>query len=128
MIAMIGEARHRRSYVLTCRRHPQALFHNNTIRTIAPEYPGSSATDADCWSSPSVMATPCPPAWGLPHGFRAADSREDLRTRLRANLAAEEALREGRRLYAPIAAAVKRSLKRRRWRGVQLQKALFDFD
>src|SRR6185369_13359068 len=41
LLALIGEPRHRRSYVYDL-AHPTAgrtrLFHNNTVRTIAPEY------------------------------------------------------------------------------------------
>ena len=50
LIATIGEARHRRShlYDLTSLKRTR-LFHNNTVRTIAPEYVWAPAPTAPGW-------------------------------------------------------------------------------
>ena len=48
LLAMVGEPRHRRSFLydLDDRRRAHRLFHNNTVRTIAPEYQWAPAPTA----------------------------------------------------------------------------------
>ena len=86
------------------------LFHNNTIRTIAAEYewvPNRAGTKV------LIVAERDGDTVSPERGIYITDlttrvTREELRARLRVNLAAEEALRsKGKRLFAPIATAVK---------------------
>ena len=133
LLGVIGEARHRRSYVydLTSGRRTR-LFHNNTVRTIAPEYiwvPNRDGTrilisaerDGDTVS----------PARGVylvdlsrRIGVRA------LRSRIESNIEREEALiAKGAALFSPIAAAVKAVLADASVdRVFAYEKALYEFD
>lgn len=111
LVAVMGEARHRRVHhydVPTGRR--TKLFHNNTVRTIAPEYawvPSPDGTrlllvaerDGDTVS----------PERGV-YLLSLADTvtRDALRARLADNLAHELDLRaRGEAMFAPIAARVR---------------------
>jgi len=120
LLAAVGEPRHRRSYIYDLSGPPRTgssntgpsaiirkrLFHNNTVRTIAPEYlwvPNSDGTrvlivaerDGDTVSPErGVYLTDLSARVTLP----------ELRDRVAANLEAERALKElGRHLFAPIA-------------------------
>jgi hypothetical protein len=110
ILGLIGEPRHRRSYVYdpeSGRR--MRLFHNNTVRTIAPEYEWVPNRDA---TKVLIVAERDGDIVSLERGVYITDltrkiTRDELRARLQANLAAEEALRtRGRRAFAPLAAAV----------------------
>lgn len=110
LMALVGEARHRRSYLYdaeTGRR--MRLFHNNTIRTIAPEYEWAANRAG---TKVLIVAERDGDTVSPERGIYLTDlttrvTRDELRARLQASLAAEEALRAtGRRLFAPIAAAV----------------------
>ena len=138
---MIGEARHRRSYLYeaipgvdgspsTFRR--TRLFHNNTVRTIAPEYNWVAAGDG---SKLLVVAerdgdTVSPERGVYLMDLSARVSVADLKSRVAGNLAAERALRDtGKRLFAPIAADVVKVTKEiSAGRAYAHEKALFDFD
>jgi hypothetical protein len=133
LLGLIGEARHRRSYVYdpeSGRR--MRLFHNNTIRTIAPEYewvPNRAGTKV------LIVAERDGDTVSLERGVYITDlttrvTREELRVRLQASLAAEEALRnKGKRLFAPIASAVNAVLSEASTSRVfGYERALFDFD
>src|SRR4029453_19103579 len=103
----IGEARHRRSYIYdaeTGRR--MRLFHNNTIRTIAPEYewvPNRAGTKVLIVAERDGDPVSLERGVYIPH-LTTAVTREELRARVQASLAAEDALRtKGKRLFVPIA-------------------------
>ena len=134
---MIGEPRHRRSYRLRPRPsgdRARALFHNNTVRTIAPEYAWvaerrrQQAADRRRARRRHRLAR----ARRLPDRSRdEGHALQDLRARVAADLKAERALRaQGQRLFAPIAADVAdvSSAKRRPAASTRYEKALFDFD
>jgi hypothetical protein len=133
LLGLIGEARHRRSYIYdaeTGRR--MRLFHNNTIRTIAPEYewvPNRAGTKV------LIVAERDGDTVSLERGVYITDltarvTREELRRRLQANLAAEDALRsKGTRLFAPMASAVNAVVSEASTSRIfEYERALFDFD
>ena len=66
VLAMKGEARHRRSFLYSVASgEPVKLFHNNTLRTIAPEYEWVPTPDG---TAVLIVAdrsgTPCPRSGG----------------------------------------------------------------
>jgi hypothetical protein len=133
LLATIGEARHRRSYLydlpsMTRRR----LFHNNTVRTIAPEYAWAPSSDGTrlLIGAERDGDTVSPERGIYMVDLRRRVTREELRARVQANLDAERALgAKGRRLYAPIAAAVRSVVAEASVARVfGYEKALFDFD
>ena len=133
LLGMIGEARHRRShlYDLTAGTRTR-LFHNNTVRTIAPEYAWVPSPDG---RRLLIVAERDGDTVSVERGVYLVDTtrritRDELRARLKGNLAAEQSLRaKGRRLYAPIAAEVKRVTDEASVARVYAhEKALFDFD
>jgi hypothetical protein len=133
LLAVIGEPRHRRSYVydLASGRRMR-LFHNNTVRTIAPEYEWAANRDA---TKVLIVAERDGDTVSPQRGVYLTDlsvkiSRNELRTRLQNALAAEEALRaRGKRLFAPIAAAVGAVVPDASVSRIySYEKALFDFD
>lgn len=133
LIALMGEARHRRSQLYDLRDNSRKrIFHNNTIRTIAPEYEWVLSADA---SKLLVVAerdgdtvTPHRHLWMV--DLTSTVSVADLRTRVAAQLAAENALRaDGLRRFAPIAASVRAATAEVSTDRVYAhEKALFDFD
>ena len=141
LIGMVGEARHRRSYLYeaiagaeggpaTFRR--TRLFHNNTVRTIAPEYVWVAADDG---TKLLVIAERDGDTVSPERGVYLMDlstrvSVADLQARLAASLTAERALRDtGKRLFAPIAADVAKVTSTiSAGRAYAHEKALFDFD
>lgn len=141
LLAMIGEPRHRRSYVYqltpaTDSPVPaftrQRLFHNNTIRTVAPEYVWVPAGDG---SKLLIVAERDGDTVSPERGVYLVDlarkvSAADVTARIDAQLKAERALREnGKRLFAPIAADVaKITANASAARAYAHEKALFDFD
>ncbi|MEO6213490.1 MAG: M20/M25/M40 family metallo-hydrolase [Vicinamibacterales bacterium] len=133
LVGMIGEARHRRSQVYDLAGTTRTrIFHNNTIRTISPEYAWVPSPDG---SRVLITAerdgdTVSPERGVYLVNLERPISREHLRARLRANLASETALRaQGLRLYAPISAAVRTVTDQASVARVfSYEKALFDFD
>jgi Peptidase family M28/WD40-like Beta Propeller Repeat len=133
LLGLIGEARHRRSYVYdpeSGRR--MRVFHNNTVRTIAPEYEWVPSRDG---TKVLIVAERDGDTVSLERGVYITDltttiTRDELRGRLRANLAAEEALRSrGRGLFAAIASAVTAVVSDASTSRVYAyEHALFDFD
>ena len=132
VLAMMGEPRHRRAFVYDWPPGARTrLFHNNTVRTISPEYawvPDRSGSrlllvadrDGDTVS----------PARGVYLvDLTARVTRDELRSRISANLASERALRaKAAQIFAPIAADVRRVLSATSTgRIFEYQKALFDF-
>jgi hypothetical protein len=141
LLGLIGEARHRRSYLYEALgpADPVAsgfsrkrLFHNNTVRTIAPEYAWVASADG---SKLLIISERDGDTVSLERGVYLVDlsakvSVADVKARVAANLAAERALRaNGRRLFAPIAAEVaKVTAAASPARVYAHEKALFDFD
>jgi hypothetical protein len=133
LVGVIGEARHRRSFLYDLEAGSRArLFHNNTVRTIAPEYSWRPSPDG---SQLLIAAERDGDTVSLERGVYLMDltrtvTRQDVRARVAANLAAEEALRaKGVRLYAPLAAAVKAMTDEASVNRIYAyEKALYDFD
>jgi hypothetical protein len=147
LLGLIGEARHRRSYVydlapqmsvqdaaisppLPVQR--RRLFHNNTVRTIAPEYiwvPSADGTRV-LISAERDGDTVSPERGVYLVDLSRKITRDELRARVTANLAREEALiAKGRRIFAPIAAAVRSVVGEASTpRVFGYEKALYEFD
>ena len=111
ILAVMGEARHRRSYLYDAETGARTrLFHNNTVRTIAPEYawvPDASGTKI-LISAERDGDTVSPERGIYLMDLSRRVTKEALRARVAGNLAAEQALRaRGQRLYAPITSMVK---------------------
>ena len=133
LLGAIGEPRHRRSFIYdvpSMRR--TRLFHNNTIRTIAPEYSWVASADG---TKILIVAERDGNTVSPDRGVYLMDLTTkvgvgDVRARVGASLRAERTLRDnGRRLFAPIADDVKKIVA-----GISIarafayEKALFDFD
>ncbi len=105
LLAVMGEARHRRSYLYTGGRRIR-LFHNNTVRTIAPEYEWVPSPDG----SKLLIVAERDGDTVTPHRFlwcmdlTREVSLTAVRERVESNLNAERALRmAGEKAFAPIA-------------------------
>jgi hypothetical protein len=133
IVAAVGEARHRRSFLydLTAGTRTR-LFHNNTVRTIAPEYQWTPAPDG---ASLLIVAerdgnTVSPERGVYRLDLQRKVSKADVVRRLERSLANERALRAGAvKAYEPIAATVRKvvdAVSVERIFGYE--KALFDFD
>jgi hypothetical protein len=133
ILGVIGEARHRRSFVYDVTAGTRTrLFHNNTVRTIAPEYAWKVHPDG---TKILIAAERDGDTVSLERGVYLMDlsrkvTRDDVRARVAASLAAEEALRtKGKRSYASIADAVRATVGDASVSRVySYEKALFDFD
>ena len=133
LIAMMGEARHRRSHLYDLSTGARTrIFHNNTVRTIAPEYAWVPSRDG---RRLLIVAERDGNTVSVERGVYLVDlgtkiTRDELRTRLRANLSAEQALRAStERAFAPIAADVRKVVNEASVARVFAhEKALFDFD
>jgi Tol biopolymer transport system component len=133
VLAVVGEARHRRSYLYDLPSGTRTrLFHNNTIRTIAPEYAWSASADG---TKVLISAERDGDTVSVERGVYLVDLNrrvtvDELRARVRASLEAERALRaRGTRMFAPIAAQVKAVTSEASVdRVYSYEKALFDFD
>ena len=133
LLGLTGEARHRRSYLYDLSTGTRTrLFHNNTVRTIAPEYAWNASPDG---TKLLIVAERDGDTVSPERGVYLMDlsrkvTRAEVRARLQASLTAEEALRaKGKRIYAPIADVVKRVTSDASVpRVFGYEKALFDFD
>ena len=133
VLATIGEARHRRSYLYDLTSGKRArLFHNNTIRTIAPEYAWAPNADG---SKVLITAERDGDTVSPQRGIYLVDltrkvTHDELRARLRANLTAEQRLRrDAERVFGPITSAVQDVVSdASAARVYRYEKALFDFD
>lgn len=133
LIGMVGEARHRRSHLYDLATGKRTrLFHNNTVRTIAPEYAWIPSADG---SKLLIAAERDGDTVSIERGIYMVDlskrvSRGDLRARVAANLAAEQGLRaKTQRIFAPVAAEIRAALADASVARVYgYEKALFDFD
>ncbi len=133
VLASMGEPRHRRSSLYDLKTLKSTkLFHNNTIRTIAPEYQWVASLDASTLLVGAERdGDTVSPERGiyLVHLDRKV-TREDVVARLETNLATEKDLRaRGAKMFEPIATDVRHVVD-----GVSVdrayehEKALFDFD
>jgi Tol biopolymer transport system component len=133
VLGLIGEARHRRSFLYDLESGAQTrLFHNNTVRTVAPEYAWEVTRDG---AKVLLVADREGDTVSPERGLYLVDlsrkvTRDDVRARLRASLDAEHALRaKAKQLFAPLAdtvtAIVNEASVARIYR---YEKALFDFD
>ncbi len=133
VLAMIGEPRHRRSYVYDLAANARIqLFHNNTVRTISPEYSWTANPDGSkvlVWADRNGDTVSPERGVYLVHLDRKV-TKADLLARLERNLAAETALQnEGQRIFAPIADEVRRVVEQASTNRIFAhEKALFDFD
>jgi hypothetical protein len=135
LLGVIGEPRHRRSFVYTLSSPAitrTRLFHNNTVRTIAPEYAWVPAADG---LKVLVLAERDGDTVSPARGVYLMDlsskvTLDELKARVAANLRSERALKEnGRRLFAPIAPDVaKLTSQVSAAQAYRHEKALFDFD
>jgi hypothetical protein len=133
LLAAIGEPRHRRSYLydLTSLTRTR-LFHNNTIRTIAPEYTWVPSADG---SKVLILAerdgnTVSPDRGVYLMDLATTVTVDEVRARVAACLKGERALRaQGRRMFAPIADGVRTVVGEiDSAHAYAYEKALFDFD
>jgi hypothetical protein len=133
LLAAKGEGRHLRSSLYDLKAKTQVrLFHNNTIRTIAPEYSWMASTDGR-----RILVTAerdgdtVSPERGVYVVLLDQNvSKADVIARIDASLAAELVLRsDAQRMFAPIVATVKQALADVSIGRIDTyEKALFDFD
>jgi Tol biopolymer transport system component len=136
LLGSIGEPRHRRSYLYDLSDLSKVtrtrLFHNNTVRTIAPEYAWvpDRAGDRILIVSERDGDTVSPARGVYVVDLSRHVTRDELRDRIKRNLASEqELIALGRRLYAPIASDVKQVVSTASIERVYAyEKTLFDFD
>jgi hypothetical protein len=133
LLSVIGEARHRRSYRYDLATGSRTrLFHNNTVRTIAPEYSWMPTADGTklLISAERDGDTVSPERGVYVMDLTRTVTKEDLRARVATNLASERALQaKGRRIYGPIASDVKVVVTNASVARIYgYEKALFDFD
>jgi hypothetical protein len=114
VVALMGEPRHRRSYLYDIATGTRTrLFHNNTVRTVAPEYEWELSPDG---TKLAIVAERDGDTVSPERGVYVMDltrrvTLDEVRERVRQQLAHEDALRQrGARLFAgleePVAAAV----------------------
>ena len=133
LLAVTGEARHMRSSLhdletMTQRR----LFHNNTVRTIAPEYAWIPSPNGRqiLVGAERDGDTVSPERGVYLVSLDRKVSPSEVLARIDASLAAEKELRaRGERIFRPIVTEVKRALADvSTSRIYTYEKALFDFD
>ena len=133
ILAVMGEPRHRRSYLYDLPSMKRTrLFHNNTVRTIAPEYSWTPSPDGTrILISAERDGDTVSPARGIyVTDLSRQVTLEELRERVKTSLDAEQALvAKGKRIFSPLATEVKAIVA-----GVSVpriygyEKDLFDFD
>jgi Peptidase family M28/WD40-like Beta Propeller Repeat len=151
LLAVIGEPRHRRSYLYCLGSDPRQmvttnclgsdpiqtvtrvrLFHNNTVRTIAPEYSWAVRPDGTqiLIGAERDGDTVSPDRGVYLVDLRQRVTKAEVLKRLHANLASEMALKaRGTRAFQPIAAEVRSTVARASASRIfEYEKALFDFD
>lgn len=133
VMAVMGEPRHRRSYLYDAETGARTrLFHNNTVRTIAPEYEWLPTPDG---SAVLTVAERDGNTVSVERGLYLTElkrpvTREAVIARLDADRAGEVSLRDrGIASFAPIAAKVRAvTTQVDVGRVYGYEKALFDFD
>jgi hypothetical protein len=135
LLAVMGEPRHRRSYLYSIGTPAPArmrLFHNNTVRTIAPEYQWVVSPDSTkiLIGAERDGNTVSPERGVYLVDLQKRITKADLLARLRAQLKSETALKVGGvHAFEPIAADVRQTVARASAARVfSYEKALFDFD
>lgn len=133
LLGVMGEGRHQRSYLYDIRAGTRTrLHHNNSVRTVAPEYDWAVSPDG---SRVAIVAerdgdtvTPHRHLWLM--DLNSKVTRQQLIARVDSNLTAERALRaNGRRMFAPIAAQVRAAVDQVNvGRIYAYQRQLFSFD
>ena len=115
VLAVIGEARHRRAHVHDLATGSRTrVFHNNTVRTVSAEYEWAASPDG---AKLLVVAerdgnTISPERSVYLTDFSRRVTAAELRGRVRAGLAAEQDLRErGRATFAPIEPRVREAVQ-----------------
>jgi hypothetical protein len=133
LLGSMGEPRHRRSYLYDASTgHRTRLFHNNTVRTIAPEYAWVPNADG---TKVLIVADRDGDTVSTQRGVYLVDltrrvTIDKLRGRVRAQLETERTLHEhGLRAFAPIADAVRGVVEQASIDRVYAYgKALYDLD
>jgi hypothetical protein len=133
VLEVIGEPRHRRSFLLDLKTGAQTrLFHNNTVRTISPEYQWVVSKDGTkiLIGAERDGNTVSPERGVYLMDLSRKISRSALLERLESSLAGERALRESQtKAFGPIAATVREVVNHVSVdRIYAYEKALFDFD
>jgi hypothetical protein len=107
ILGLAGEGRHRRAYLYNTRTGERTrVFHNNTVRTIAPQYEWAVSPDG---SKILIVADRDGNTVSPEQGVYLVDlarsvSLADVLERVRANLAVERELRRrGQEMFAPVA-------------------------
>jgi hypothetical protein len=133
LLGVMGENRHRRSYVYDLQSGARTrLFHNNQIRTVSMEYAWSPSPDG---SKVLIVADRDGDTISPERGVYLVDltrkvTTQDLLARTTGMLAAESDLRaRGQAMFAPIAARVRAVLADASVARVYgYEKAMYDFD
>jgi hypothetical protein len=133
LLGVIGEPRHRRSFLYDLPSGKRSrLFHNNMVRTIAPEYSWEPNHDG---TKVLIVAERDGDTVSAERGIYLMDlsrtiTLPELKARVERNLAAEEALKsKGLDLYSRLVDPVKAMLAEVSVERVYgYEKALFDFD
>ena len=138
LLAVMGEPRHRRSYLYDLGSDPgltptrRRLFHNNTVRTIAPEYQWAVSPDGTkiLIGAERDGDTVSPERGVYLVDLQKRITKTDLMSRLRQQLRSEVALKAAAtRMFEPIAADVRQVVARESAARIfNYEKALFDFD
>jgi hypothetical protein len=133
LAVVVGEPRHRRSFLYNLTTGERTkLFHNNTVRTIAPEYQWAFSADGNrlLVGAERDGDTVSPERGVYLLRLDQKITKADLLKRLNDNLASETALRAAaQRSFAPIGAAVKKVVDSASVARIYgYEKALFDFD
>jgi hypothetical protein len=133
LLWLVGEQRHRRSHIFDLAAgRTLRLFHNNTVRTIAPEYQWVVSSDAAhvLIGAERDGNTVSPERGVYLVDLRKKVSKTDLLARLKASLAGETALRTAAtKTFAPIADTVRRIVDAASVARVySYEEALFSFD
>ncbi len=133
VMAFVGESRHRRSFLYDVSTSVRTrLFHNNTIRTIAPEYEWDTSADGTkiliCSDRDGDTITPERGVYLVDRTRKV--TKEELLVRIDENLAAERSLRRrGRAMFAPVVDEVRRITNQVSMTKIyEYEKALYDFD
>jgi hypothetical protein len=110
ILGLAGEGRHRRAYLYDTKTGKRTrVFHNNTVRTIAPQYEWAVSPDG---SKILIVAERDGNTVSPERGVYLVDlerrvSLQDVLERVRANLAAERELRRrGQEIFSPVADVV----------------------
>ena len=138
LLAVMGEPRHRRSYLYDLGSDPgltltrRRLFHNNTVRTIAPEYQWVPSADGTkiLIGAERDGNTVSPERGVYLVDLQKRITKTALIARLRAELRSEGTLKTNAiRIFQPLAADIRQVVARESASRIfDYEKALFDFD